>query len=253
MYNYSPPVSNFTPFRSTTSRFQVTCHFETNALNDPKMTLNTTKSNVPHICVTSIHESHISLHFALQPAVFQLQAIVRQVHWMTPSWLWTLPSQISLYMYNYCLWVSNFTTFHSMTSRFEIQASLRQAHQMTPKWPWTVQGLMCHILVSTSLKFSLHFALWPAFFALQALWDKCTKWPQIVLEPYEVKLPYICITTPPESQSFRVDKVKSPYICATSSPKSHISLHFALRPAVFELQAIVRQVHQMTQIDLEPY
>ena len=36
-------------------------HFEKGASNYPKMTLNPTKSNVPHICFTSIHESQISL------------------------------------------------------------------------------------------------------------------------------------------------------------------------------------------------
>ncbi len=44
---------NFDEFRSTTSLFRVTGHFETSALNDPKMTLNTTMSKVHQIRVTS--------------------------------------------------------------------------------------------------------------------------------------------------------------------------------------------------------
>ena len=55
-YNNCPQVSNFTPFRSTTSRnaFGNTGHVETCSPNDLKMTLNTTRSKVQHICVTSV-------------------------------------------------------------------------------------------------------------------------------------------------------------------------------------------------------
>ena len=49
------------------------------------MTLNPTRSKVPHICVTSIPESQISVRFALRPAIFELQAILRQVDRMTPK------------------------------------------------------------------------------------------------------------------------------------------------------------------------
>ncbi len=45
--------------------FGVTCHFETSASNDLKMTLS---SNVPHIHVITNHEPQISL-YALRPAV----------------------------------------------------------------------------------------------------------------------------------------------------------------------------------------
>ncbi len=48
------------------------------------MTLNPTRSKVPHICFTSTHGSQISLRFALRPAVLEIQAILRQVHRMTP-------------------------------------------------------------------------------------------------------------------------------------------------------------------------
>ncbi len=48
MCYYSPRVPNFTPFRST-RRFRDTSHFETSALNDPQITLNPTRLNVPHM------------------------------------------------------------------------------------------------------------------------------------------------------------------------------------------------------------
>ncbi len=41
-------------------------------------------------CDTSIHESHISFCFALRPAIFKLQVILKQVHRMTPNQPWTL-------------------------------------------------------------------------------------------------------------------------------------------------------------------
>ena len=53
--------------------------------------MNPTRStNVRHICITTIPECQISLCFALQPAITEIQAILRQVHWMTPKWPWTL-------------------------------------------------------------------------------------------------------------------------------------------------------------------
>ncbi len=48
-YHNYPQVSNFTQLRSMACSFGVTRHFETNAPSDPKMTLNTERSNVPHI------------------------------------------------------------------------------------------------------------------------------------------------------------------------------------------------------------
>ncbi len=45
-------------------------------LNDPKLTLNTTKSKVPYICVTTVPESQISVRFALRPAIFELHVIL---------------------------------------------------------------------------------------------------------------------------------------------------------------------------------
>ncbi len=51
--------------------------------------------------------------------IMVLQAILRQVHWMTPKLPWTLKGQrypIHIY-YNY-LWVPNFTSFCSMACRF---------------------------------------------------------------------------------------------------------------------------------------
>ncbi len=52
-----------------------------NALNDPEMTLNTTRSNVNHPCVTSIHEFQISICLTLRPPVFEIQFCDKCTEW----------------------------------------------------------------------------------------------------------------------------------------------------------------------------
>ncbi len=44
------------------------------APNEPKITLNNTRSKVSHICSTTTPESQTSIHFALRPTIFELQA-----------------------------------------------------------------------------------------------------------------------------------------------------------------------------------
>ncbi len=92
MYSWYPRVPNLSAFCFTACNcFWVTHQFETSARTKwPKSDLEPTRSNVPHICVTSIHECKFSLRFTLRPDVFEKQAILRQTHWMTPKWPWTL-------------------------------------------------------------------------------------------------------------------------------------------------------------------
>ncbi len=63
----------------------VTGNFEKGALNDPQMTLNHIRTNVPYIHTTTTPESRISLRFALRPPSFETQAILRQVYRMPPQ------------------------------------------------------------------------------------------------------------------------------------------------------------------------
>ncbi len=146
-------------FRSTTSRFQDTVHFNTSPPNDPKMTFSTTRSYAPHIHVTSIYESQISRLLLLSVSL-----LWRTVFWNTSKIYpfrdkcneWpqiNLDPYITLFMQNNCPRVSNFTQFHSTTSRFW---NTGQVHRITPTWPWTVQGQRYTInvlLVSQSPKF----------------------------------------------------------------------------------------------------
>ncbi len=113
-------------------RFWVTGHFETITLDDSKITLNPTRSNVPHICVPSIHESQILLRFVLRPAFFEIQAILRHMQQMTPKWPWTLQGQWC------CIYVvtspppppvPNFSSVCSTSSPFQ-----DIAHFIIPHW-----------------------------------------------------------------------------------------------------------------------
>ncbi len=120
MYNQYPWFPNFIPFCYTTSHFRDTCNFETSALNDPKMTLNTTRSKVPHICFTSVNESHISLGFALQPVVFWDTSHFETNALNDPKWTFNparsnYPKDVEVVSL-----ILNFTPFRSMTSRFRV-------------------------------------------------------------------------------------------------------------------------------------
>ncbi len=228
------------------------------------------------LCVTSIHESQISSISLLRPAVVELHAILRQVHWMTPKSPWILQGQ----MYPiHALQVSTRPIFHSVSRYDEPFLSYRPFWEKCTKWPQNDLKLykvkytpyMCYkyprgVNFTVSLydkSFSSYWPFWekctklpqsdlehyklkcsphvlivsmiPKFHSVslynqpflryRAFWDKCTEWPQNDLEPYKVKLPYLCITNVRNSQ---------------------ISLRFALRPALFEIQTILRQVHRMT-------
>ncbi len=62
--------------------------------NDPQMTLNTKRSKVPHIHACNNYPqvpNFTPFHSTVRR--FELQAILRQVHWMTPKWPWRLIGQ----------------------------------------------------------------------------------------------------------------------------------------------------------------
>ncbi len=124
----------FSPFRSTSS-FRDTSHFETSALNDPKMTLNTTRWNVPYICVTNVSESQISPHFPLWRTVFDTQlSIIDNV----PNGIrMTLNTYQSKVPYIYYIPTSE-VQFSVHSAAFKIQGSWKAAkleiQWMTSDW-----------------------------------------------------------------------------------------------------------------------
>ncbi len=68
----------FQSFHSMTTHFGVTGYFDTSAPNDPQIALATTRSKVPHICVTIVPGPRISVRFALRPVILDLQAILKK-------------------------------------------------------------------------------------------------------------------------------------------------------------------------------
>ncbi len=92
----------------------------------PQNDFESYKVNVPHTCVIGIHESQISVHFALWPAVLEIQTILRQVHQMTPKWSWTLQGQnIPIICITSILESQISLRFTLWPTSFEIQAILR--------------------------------------------------------------------------------------------------------------------------------
>ena len=86
------------------------------------MTLNPTRSNVPHTCVTGIHRVPNFTPFCSMTVVFEMQAILRQLHRMTLKWPWTYKVKSCI---PYVLPVSSSIKFQSFNLRpaiFESQA-----------------------------------------------------------------------------------------------------------------------------------
>ena len=281
----------FHPFRSNTSWCCVKAILRKMHQMTPN-DLKPYKDKVLHICFTRINESQISLYFAIRWAISELQAIFEKSAPNDPKWSWTCVTCVHVSTCVHVLLASLIPKFHSVLlssqpllrymacwdkrtewaqidlepckvklpyiwiasipdsqiplrfalwpAIFEIQVILRQIHRMTPKGLWTLQGHTRSYVPQIYIFY--HYQRVPSFTPFHSttrdFWNtghfekRSELWPQIDLEPYKVKLPYIGIRGVPESQ---------------------ISLRFALRPAVFESHAILRQMHQMTPNDLEHY
>ncbi len=77
---------NFTPFRSMTSCFRDTGLFKTNALNNPKITV---QGWMYSICVTGVLESHISGLFTTA-SHFRVTSHFETKALNDPKWLWNI-------------------------------------------------------------------------------------------------------------------------------------------------------------------
>ena len=137
MYNRHPWFPNFTPFRHMTTCFRDTSRFEISAPNDPKMTLNTSRSYVPHIYVTSIQNipnftsqmSQISLQFALRWAIFGIQAIWDKCTEWPQNHLKHYKVKGTPHICYQCPRLQNFTPFCCTISPFQYMA-----HIIIPNW-----------------------------------------------------------------------------------------------------------------------
>ena len=149
--------------------------------------------------VTNIHEAQISLRFTLRPAVFDIQANMRQVHRMTAKWSWTHKKSNVPHI---CV-----TRIHELkisvrfTLRPAIQTILRKVHRMTPKLHWRLEGQMYPICVTSIPKSQIHpVSLYDSHFRDAGHFDKSAPndatWPST----RKGQIYPICVTSIPESQ-----------------------------------------------------
>ncbi len=101
---------------------------------------------------TASHKFQISLHFSLQTPVFELQAILRQGHQMTPKWPWTRRVQ----RHQYKIWV------HLHTGRFK-KIAISYPGMIFSHWQ-KFQKLYIHSLSTTPPPHEIEL-----IFALQAV------------------------------------------------------------------------------------
>ncbi len=115
-------------------------------------------------------------------------------------------------------------SFRFTLSGWLLQAILRQVHRMTPKWPWTLQGQWYVVLVSRVFPFQPISLCGQPFSVYRPFSEQCTERSQITLNL--------------QGHMYPIDVL-------LLSPSSNISVCFTLRPAVLELQAILRQGHRI--------
>ena len=158
-----------------------------------------------------------------------------------------------------------------MASRFSVSSHLKLVLWMTPKWLWTSQGQMYLIFVlpvpPSAKSFTPFCSVDHPFLSYRTLCDKSTEWPKMTLNTTNSKVshmfhyyPWVLYFNP-----FRVfelqmslrqlrrmtpNDVEQCKVKGTTQISYYYSRIFnSLRStaSVFELQAILRQVHWMTQ------
>ncbi len=141
------------------------------------MTLDTERSKVPSIHMTTTADSQISFFFYAMANRFKLR-----LFWdKCTKWPWTLKDQrYPIYMWQLPL-TPNFTPFCTMVIRFWVTGHLRQMHLITPKWLKSQRyPHHIHVMATPESKISFHFPLQPlpAIWTCHSLfWDKYAKWP----------------------------------------------------------------------------
>ncbi len=163
------------PLRPTVSNNVVTCHLETSASKDPKITLNTKRSKGPNVHVTTTTDSHISPTFRstmLRLAISEVLAI----------FYFPIGHNIRLQ--------SSFV-YKSLNSV--------QVYWMTPKWHWTPKGQRHPIYIwqlpSSPRFISLQYAVQPTVFVLQAILRQVDRRPQSVTTTPRVPHFTLCRST----------------------------------------------------------
>ncbi len=105
------------------------------------MSLNPARSNISQIiCVTSVHESYISLFRSTTRRLREIgyfeKGAANDPKMTLNTTRWYVPLICVTSIHESKIWI----LFAAWSDVFEFRAILRQVHEMTINWPWTVQG-----------------------------------------------------------------------------------------------------------------
>ncbi len=190
-------------------------------------------TNWPQNCFSAL-SFLILVSCTLQWTVFKLQAIfLRQVHWTTPKWPQTLWGQ-KYQLHVPCSKSQISPLFALHPAIFELQTFLRGEHWITPKWPQNLN-------TKRSMKFYVHSTSHKSWvtnftpFCSMASWFQVTSHFMRTLYWMTPKWPWIL-----QGEGYSLYGV---LLVVTLVPKFQSILLYGQHN---ELQAILRQVHQIT-------
>ena len=156
------------------------------------------------ICITSVPESQISVLLTLWPAVFELQAILKQMHWMTPKWPWT--QQGHHHGYPICgLPVSRRPKFRSISLYDQLFQSYRPFWHKCTEWP---QNDLEYYKVKGTPYICYYCPWFPNFSPFRSMTSyiqvtghfekSLSNDAKMTLNPTRSKVPHICVTSLPK-------------------------------------------------------
>ena len=181
------------------------------------MTFKTARSNVPHICVTSVPDSHMSFRSTTRRFWVACHSRANE-SLMTPNSRVSKVSHICTTSVPECqVW----TECRSMAGHFRVTDRFENRWNDRPQMisNTTVSKVPVHVLeMCLGPQTLLHFTLRPAISSYREFWNSELNDHKMTLTNIWSNVPYMYV----------------------SVPDSQISVHFTLRPAVFQLQVIVR-------------
>ncbi len=136
-------------FHFLVTHIRVTSHLEKGVPNDAKMTLNTTKPQIPDIIPpkSPSPESPKSVYFTLGTTVFESRATLWDKGWMTPKWPWILKVKGIPYTWYYFHRVPNFNHVRSTPHHFQVTIHSETSTQHDPRMTLNPKGQMYPIYV----------------------------------------------------------------------------------------------------------
>ncbi len=158
-----------------------------------------------------------------------------------------------------------FNSFRPTAIHFQVGEHFERSELHDPKMAWKhvsskVPPYTCYIYprIQNFHSVSLNGQ---AFSSYRPFWNKCTEWPQHDHKQYKINGTHIHITPiipkfhPTSLYGKSLSRHRAFWHNGTERTQNdlQISIRFALRPALFELQAILKEVHLMTTNDIEYY